>query len=305
MRKLLFLIALMSSATPAAARPDDRDDNRPTRIDRTERPARSESRPSRSERAQPSVRSADTPRAFRAGRGRTQPTSSGGWERSRWGDRQSRDPSVGAVQPPSSGGTPDSVRNWRPRSDRPGGWDGERRRGDRLTRQPREGENAGRRMRNELDGRFGKRAERRADARPYDGTWNEHVRDRLAVSDVPRPGTQPRLQARADGRHRSGGWNRSWRDDHRYDWRRHRDRNRFAFQIGFYRDPFGWNYQRYQPGWRLWPNYYSRNYWLSDPSIYRLPTPYPGTQWIRYHGDAILVDVYTGEVLDVVHDFFW
>jgi len=26
---------------------------------------------------------------------------------------------------------------------------------------------------------------------------------------------------------------------------------------------------------------------------------------VRYYDDVILVDVYTGEVLDVIYDFFW
>jgi hypothetical protein len=32
---------------------------------------------------------------------------------------------------------------------------------------------------------------------------------------------------------------------------------------------------------------------------------YPGTRWVRYYDDVLLVDVYTGEVVDVIHDFFW
>jgi Ni/Co efflux regulator RcnB len=39
--------------------------------------------------------------------------------------------------------------------------------------------------------------------------------------------------------------------------------------------------------------------------MYRLPPAYPGTQWIRYYDDALLVDIWTGEVVDVVYDFFW
>ena len=306
MRKFLFLVALLSTAAPATARPDDNDDARPSRAERAERPVRSESRPPRSERAQPAARAPDAPREFRADRPRDRAMPSGGVERPRWADRPARDRSAGGVQTQPGGGSGDSVRDWRPRSERQGGWaDPGSRRGDRLDRRLRDRDSTDREQRDDLDRRFSKRANRHAGARPYDGKWNEHVRDRLAESDVPRPGTQPRLRDRNDGRSRSGEWDRRWRDDRRYDWRRHRDRNRFTFQIGFYRDPFGWNYQRYQPGWRLWPGYYQRNYWLDNPSNYRLPTAYPGTQWIRYHGDAILVDVYTGEVLDVVHDFFW
>ena len=33
--------------------------------------------------------------------------------------------------------------------------------------------------------------------------------------------------------------------------RRYRDRNRSHFHLSFYFDPFGWNYRRYNVGWRL------------------------------------------------------
>jgi hypothetical protein len=45
--------------------------------------------------------------------------------------------------------------------------------------------------------------------------------------------------------------------------------------------------------------------WLSDPWMYRLPPAYAGTRWIRYYNDALLVDTWTGEVFDVIYDFFW
>jgi hypothetical protein len=30
-----------------------------------------------------------------------------------------------------------------------------------------------------------------------------------------------------------------------------------------------------------------------------------GFRWIRYWDDAVLVDTWTGEVIDVLHNFFW
>jgi len=27
--------------------------------------------------------------------------------------------------------------------------------------------------------------------------------------------------------------------------------------------------------------------------------------WVRYWDDAVLVDTFTGEVIDVIHNFFW
>jgi hypothetical protein len=96
-----------------------------------------------------------------------------------------------------------------------------------------------------------------------------------------------------------------WRKDSRYDWRNHRHRNRSLFRLGFYFDPFGWGYHRWGIGWRLWPSYYDRYYWMNDPWMYRLPyAPWP-YRWIRYYNDALLVNVITGQVVDVEYDFFW
>jgi Ni/Co efflux regulator RcnB len=39
--------------------------------------------------------------------------------------------------------------------------------------------------------------------------------------------------------------------------------------------------------------------------MYGLPYAPPGTEWVRYWNDAVLVDMYTGEVVDVIRDFFW
>ena len=126
----------------------------------------------------------------------------------------------------------------------------------------------------------------------------------LIVSDSPREGTQPRL--RSDSRRRvATNWTNNWRRDHRYDWRSYRDRNRSAFNVGVYYDPFGWSYRPYQIGWRLWPSYYSSRFWINDPWQYRLPYAPVGTVWVRYWDDAILVDRWTGEVVDVIHNFFW
>jgi Ni/Co efflux regulator RcnB len=102
----------------------------------------------------------------------------------------------------------------------------------------------------------------------------------------------------------SGGWNRDWRNDRRYDWRNYRDRHRSTFRLGIYFDPFGYGYRSFDIGYRLQPRYYGQQYWF-DPAMYGLPYPPPGTQWVRYWNDALLIDTYTGEVVDVIHNFFW
>jgi len=131
----------------------------------------------------------------------------------------------------------------------------------------------------------------------------ERNRFRAPVGARPdRPAPAPET---AYNRNRHSEWRTDWRRDHRYDWRNYRDHHRSIFRVGIYYDPFGWGYQRYGIGWRLWPSYYSSSYWLSDPYMYRLPyAPWP-YKWVRYYDDALLVDTYTGQVVDVMYDFFW
>jgi Ni/Co efflux regulator RcnB len=117
-----------------------------------------------------------------------------------------------------------------------------------------------------------------------------------------RQGTQ--VQVRNGSRWASGGWNRDWRNDRRYDWRHYRNNHRSIFHLGVYFDPFGYNYRPFDIGYRLSPNYFGQQYWI-DPGMYELPYPPPGTQWVRYWNDAVLVDMYSGEVVDVIRDFFW
>jgi hypothetical protein len=144
--------------------------------------------------------------------------------------------------------------------------------------------------------------------RQHDRALPNVLRTRTPViSQVPREGTQPplRTQRVRSGTHWSGEWRNHWRNDRKYDWRNWRNRHRSTFHLGFYYDPFGWNYRPYSIGWRLWPSYYSSRFWINDPWQYRLPYAPPGTRWIRYYNDAILVDSFTGEVVDVIYDFFW
>jgi Ni/Co efflux regulator RcnB len=130
------------------------------------------------------------------------------------------------------------------------------------------------------------------------GSWS-HNRD----GDYrQRQGDQSQYRDRT--RWASGSWDRNWRNDRRYDWRRYRDSHRSVFHLGIYYDPFGYRYQPFNIGYRLSPVYFGENYWI-DPGLYGLPYPPPGAQWVRYWNDAVLVDMYSGEVIDVIRDFFW
>jgi hypothetical protein len=105
---------------------------------------------------------------------------------------------------------------------------------------------------------------------------------------------------------RRNNWNHSWRNDSRYDWQRYRYSNRNLYRSGSYYAPYrNYRYNRLSIGIVLDSLFYSNRYWLSDPWQYRLPPAPYGTQWVRYYDDVVLVDTYTGEVLDVIENFFW
>ena len=50
---------------------------------------------------------------------------------------------------------------------------------------------------------------------------------------------------------------------------------------------------------------FGRNYWIADPWAYRLPPAYGSYRWVRYYNDAVLVDLRTGFVADVIYGIFW
>jgi len=109
-----------------------------------------------------------------------------------------------------------------------------------------------------------------------------------------------------DDRRGRGDWNRGWRNDRRYDWNSWRGSNRNIFRLNPYYSPYrNHRYSRFSIGFFLQPLFFSQRYWIGDPWQYRLPPAPYGTQWVRYYGDVLLVDVYTGEVIDVIYDFFW
>lgn len=111
-----------------------------------------------------------------------------------------------------------------------------------------------------------------------------------------------------DGRRWSNNdWNRNWRNDRRYNWQGYRNQYRSRYHLPRYYDPYGYRYgyQRFSIGIYLDSLFYSDRYWLDDPYDYRLPPAPYGCRWVRYYDDVLLVDMRSGYVVDVIHDFFW
>ena len=128
------------------------------------------------------------------------------------------------------------------------------------------------------------------------------------VASGPSAAERQAYQNRHRSDYRNGNysrWTNNWRHDRRYDWNNYRNQHRSIFRIGIYSDPFGWNYRPWSIGSYLYPSYYSQSLWLDDPWQYRLPPAYGPYRWVRYWDDALLVNIYTGQVEDVIHNFFW
>jgi Nickel/cobalt transporter regulator len=137
-----------------------------------------------------------------------------------------------------------------------------------------------------------------------DSVANWHREDRARDRNPAIPtGTADRW-ARLGGQV-TAGWRQDWRRDRRYDWQGQRRRNGAQFHLGLYVDPFGWGYRPIGLGWALDREYYDARYSLADPWSYRLPLAPPGYRWVRYYDDALLIDLRSGRVVDVLSDIFW
>ena len=322
MRKMILLMALASVAMPALAEPGDREawaERRAARTDerqeRSAEPARAQpqrAEPSRFEPPRVEPPRVDQPRVDQPrldmGR-RADRDARGGWQGSAPDAPRSEIPrdagNAGALSRPDGAApitrrppNPADVARWRERMEQRANPDG---------RDPGDGRTApGRATR-----------------------WSDHVRSPGASaggltppggvrpSDPPaawtgQPDGDHRTDLNRDGQrwsdhhpHDGQHWSNDWRRDPRYDWQRYRDRNRLVFRIGNYSDPFGWEYRRPTIGITLYAGYYQPDYWLDDPWQYRLPPVYGPYRWVRYYDDAVLVDIYSGRIVDVIRNFFW
>ncbi len=149
--------------------------------------------------------------------------------------------------------------------------------------------------------------------RDRNGSYRDGYRDgvRTDRNGSYRDGYRDGVRTDRNGSYRDGHrdrerWNTRWRDNDRYDWHRYRSYNRDIYRMGRYYAPYrGYSYSRLYVGFSLGSLFYSSRYWINDPWRYRLPEAYGGYRWVRYYDDALLVDTYSGEVVDVIYDFFW
>jgi hypothetical protein len=69
--------------------------------------------------------------------------------------------------------------------------------------------------------------------------------------------------------------------------------------------PPGWGYRRWGIGMVLPPLFLAPAYFYADWAAMGLAPPQPGFQWVRYGPDLVLVNVTTGQIVDVVYGAFY
>lgn len=69
--------------------------------------------------------------------------------------------------------------------------------------------------------------------------------------------------------------------------------------------PHGWGYRRWAVGAVLPPIFLAPTYYYANWQTLGLDPPPPGAQWVRYGPDLLLVDIATGNVIEVVPDVFY
>jgi Ni/Co efflux regulator RcnB len=97
-----------------------------------------------------------------------------------------------------------------------------------------------------------------------------------------------------DGRRqwRPGAYPRSFHSPHRYHVRSYIRPPHFYSRV--------WAFGEILP-----PAWFGPDYVIDDWWNYGLPDPPPGYDWVRVGGDALLIDQYSGRIVQVVRDLFW
>ncbi|WCM26221.1 RcnB family protein [Sphingomonas sp. QA11] len=74
--------------------------------------------------------------------------------------------------------------------------------------------------------------------------------------------------------------------------------------VGPYHGPQGWQYRRFRSGQVLPAIFWAPEYRLLDYWLFGLDIPPVGYEWIRYGPDALLIDLDTGQIVQVVYGNF-
>jgi hypothetical protein len=165
--------------------------------------------------------------------------------------------------------------------------------------------------RHDRDGRPGRDWQGSHDNNRYEGDRNRDGDDRHWSTDRNRDRDWDRDRDRyrwRDNHGRYWTYDRGWYDRYRADhYRYHNGRyySRERFSIGLYYAPWGYSPRFWLQDWWLPVSYYDDRYLIYDFWRFDLYEPPYGCRWIRVGGDALLVDRFSGDIVDVVYDLFW
>jgi hypothetical protein len=162
-----------------------------------------------------------------------------------------------------------------------------------------------------------------SDRRSPDWRNDQHDRDRWDRDrDHDRDRDRDRDRYRDHDRQDWGRYQGDTRSWGRYDWDRrwagHEDRPRWEhgryppiyvsprrYRGYYWRPPAGYYVRAWAFGDFLPRGWYGPDWFLDAPWDFDLPIPPPGFDWVRVGYDALLVDDYTGRVVQVVRNVFW
>lgn len=167
----------------------------------------------------------------------------------------------------------------------------------------RDGRNQGERYGDRNDNNRGRDQDRK-----YDGRDRNHYDGRDGRNDR----NDRRHDGRGNDRNRYGdrgrdyqrwgnrGWNRQeWRRDWRHGWSGSRQRANSRYYY-----PRGYSARTWSVGYRLPSVFFGASYYLNYDT-YGLSQPPYGCQWVRIDSDVVLVEIATGEILEVLNDFYY
>ena len=127
----------------------------------------------------------------------------------------------------------------------------------------------------------------------------EHGTARAATGEAPRYAHD----SRGFGT-RPSNWNERPRNFDRGSYQRNATATA-RFNYGSYNRPSGWYYRRWAYGETLPSLFWAQNYWLTSWWMFDLAVPPYGYEWVRYGDDALLVNVDTGQILQVDYGVFY
>ena len=136
-------------------------------------------------------------------------------------------------------------------------------------------------------------------------SWHEVRKDRQEVREDRRAVQDARLRGDRHDVREARQELREDRQETREDLQDFRRTHRDLYRQGNYGGPRGYRYRPVNVGYRFAPEYYGRNYWVSDYGRYRLARPGYNQQWVRYGNDVVLIDLRSGRVLQVYSRFFF